>query len=341
MDDSLIRQSRLSRNTRPRAIRPCEVWGHGDFLHVCFSSVGCRFRKSGYCTMCDYGGNRNVTSDEAISGLRDALNEAECSVREILLGTCGSILDEEEMTWETLSVILDEVYRSGVPTVILETHYTTVTLENLARIREALPDREVIIELGLESSNPWVLEHSICKYMNLNALSNTVELIRRFGMETVLNVFLGAPFLSIRNQIRDAHAAIAWAATHGASRVVVFPANIKPNTLLWKLWQDGSYRRISHWMLIELLSELERPLLEKVELSWYGDRQDKGQAVQILPPEDCPACHVRLMDFYQAFMENFDPMYRQQLLEQLRIQVSCSCRNKFLNLLERNAEDET
>ena len=340
MDDSLIRQSRLARNTRPLSLRPCEVWGHGDFLHICFSSVGCRFRQAGYCTMCDYGGSCNVTPGEAISGLRDALNGAECFVREILLGTCGSILDEREMAWKTLRVILDAVYQSGIPSVILETHYTTVTPKVLARIREALPDREVIIELGFESSNPWVLEHSLCKYMNRDALADTVERIHRFHMEAVLNVFLGAPFLSPRNQIRDAHASIAWAAAHGASRVVVFPANLKPNTLLWKLWQDGSYRRLSHWMLIELLSELERPLLEKVELSWYGDRQDKGQATQILPPEDCPVCHGMLMDFYQAFMKDFDPMYRQRLLERLRTQATCSCRKEVLASLKENTEDE-
>jgi len=330
LDAALIQKNRIARDTRARFLHPCEVWGHGDFLHICFSSVGCRFREAGYCTMCDYGGGRNITAEEAVSGLKKALSGAGCTVREILLGTCGSILDEREMLPPVLDAVLEAVHESGVPAVILETHYTTVTPEVLARVREALPDREVVIELGFESANPQVLEHSLCKYMDLDALANTVLLIRQFGMTAVLNVFLGAPFLTPEKQIQDAQSSIAWAAERGAGRVVVFPANVKPNTLLWRLYQEGSYRRISHWMLIELLRRLDDTLLEKVELSWYGDRQEAGRDTQVLPPESCPECRPLLMAFYRAFMEDFDPQRRRGLLRRLCGQAACSCRETFL-----------
>jgi radical SAM enzyme (TIGR01210 family) len=336
MDITLIQKNQTARNTQPHSLRPCVVWGHGDFLHICFSSVGCRFREAGYCTMCDYGGGGGITAEEAVSGLKAALAHAACAVREILLGTCGSILDHREMAQPVLNAVLKAVYDSGIPTVILETHYTTVTPEILSRLQEALPGREIVMELGFESSDPWVLEHSLCKYMDLNALSDTVALIQSFGMGAVLNVFLGAPFLTPEQQLRDAENSIAWAVSHGASRAVVFPANIKPNTLLWQLYQENAYHRLSHWMLIELLWRLDDTLLEKVELSWYGDRQEAGQCTEILPPESCPECHPLLMAFYRAFMEDFDPRQRRRLLEDLRHKTHCSCKDAFLASLDKS-----
>ena len=283
--------------------------------------------------MCDYGGGENITAEEAVSGFQRAIENAPQTVREVLLGTCGSILDEREMSPQVMAALLKAVFQSGIPSVILETHYTTVTATILEKIRQAMPGREVVIELGFESSNPAVLEKSLCKYMNLETLADKMQLIQKFGMSPVLNVFLGAPFLTAEAQIRDAEESIAWAVEHGASRVVVFPANIKPNTLLWRLYQTGSYERISHWELIELLSRLDDILLEKVELSWYGDRQEAGRCIQILPPLSCRCCRPVLMSFYQAFMERFDLKWGRNLLEQLDSQISCDCRRNFLATL--------
>lgn len=283
--------------------------------------------------MCDYGGGRAITAKEAVSQLKKALKEAAGPVQEILLGTCGSILDEREMIPPVLDAVLETVRSSGVPTVILETHYTTVTPQVLKRLQATLPDQEVVLELGFESSDPWVLEHSLCKYMDLDDLARTISLIQSFGIAAVLNVFLGAPFLTPERQIQDALNSITWAIAHGANRAVIFPANIKPNTLLGQLYQENSYHRISHWMLIELLIRLDDELLGKVELAWYGDRQEAGRAREAIPPESCPACHRKLMDFYETFIADLAPQRRRKLLTDLFGGPVCSCRSAFLREL--------
>lgn len=339
MDHMLIEQNKLARDTSPHRLPIYEAWGHGYFLHICFSSVGCQYRKAGYCTMCDYGGDRNITAEEAVSGFQKALGNTSHEIHEVLLGTCGSILDTREMASQVLSALLGAVFHSGIPSVILETHYTTVSRTILKKIQRALPGREIVIELGFESSDPAILEQSLCKYMDLEGLADTILQIKDCGMSPVLNVFLGAPFLTAEKQIQDAEKSIAWAVEHGASRVVVFPANIKPNTLLWKLYQTGRYERISHWELIELLSRLDDALLEKVELSWYGDRQEVGRDIQILPPSSCPSCRPFLMSFYRAFMESFDSKRRRNLLEQLYSQTHCNCRQDFLTFLGREKRE--
>lgn len=331
MDSALIRQNLLARDVSPRPLRPLEVWGDNAFLHICFSSIGCQFRKAGYCTVCDYGGDRNLTQEEAVDGLRRALAEHPVPVLEILLGTYGSILDECEFPHEVLRAVLKVIHASSIPTVILETHYTTVTDETLARVAQCLPNREVMIELGLESSNPEVLEHSLGKYMDLDALTKAARRIQRYGMHPMMNIFLGAPFLSPEEQLRDARSALEWAVECGAERVVIFPANIKPNTLLWRLWKDGIYSRISHWMLIELLSGLDDALLERVDLSWYGDRQDAGRHTYAVPPSCCQQCGPELMEFYRQFMAERSAECRRALLGQLVSRATCGCRREFLD----------
>ena len=309
---------------------PCEVWRRGAFLHLCFSSVGCRFRKTGHCTMCNYGYGANVSAEEAIWHIDQALDEHNEPVMELLLGTCGSILDEAEMPWNVLEKILRRLAQEELPTIILETHYTTITQQKLCRIRELLPKSEVVIELGFESANPKVLKESLKKYLDLDKLAQTMALIKQANMGVVLNAFLGAPKLSAREQIADTKAAVEWAVSHGADRVVVFPANIKPNTELWDMYQRGVYNRVSHWALIELLDQLDDNLLARVELSWYGDRQNLGKSLDAIPPESCPACNKEIFDFYQEFTSCFDAKKRKKLLYEISTFHHCDCRRRFL-----------
>lgn len=315
---------------------PCEVWGRGSFLHLCFSSVGCRYRKLGYCTMCNYGAGENVSAVEAIAAIDRALEDRKEPVVELLLGTCGSILDESEMPWDTLVQILSRVAQESIPTVLLETHYTTVTKWKLQRIQELLPGSEIVIEMGFESANPVVLRDSLHKYMDLDKLVQTVTLIKEMGMGVVLNVFLGAPYLNLREQINDAKKAVEWAVSHGSDRVVVFPANIKMNTPIWDLYQQNQYRRISHWAVVELLNRLDDECLSRIELSWYGDRQKVGKSTEAIPPESCEDCDAAIFDFYRSFIPCFDVQQRRMLVRAINKSAMCSCRERFCEELARS-----
>lgn len=332
--------SEMTGDNRPhmtdRMLIPCEVWGRGSFLHLCFSSVGCRYRKMGYCTMCNYGAGENITPKEALEVIDQELMGREESVMELLLGTCGSILDETEMSWDTLERILARISRESIPTVLLETHYTTVSEWKLRRIRELLPDSEVVIEMGFESADPAVLKNSLHKYMDLDKLAKTAALIKEMGMGVVLNVFLGAPYLNLREQIDDAKRAVEWAVAHGSDRVVVFPANIKPNTEIWDLYRQNQYQRISHWAVVELLSRLDDECLSRIELSWYGDRQKVGKSTEAIPPESCEDCDEAIFDFYRRFIPCFDPQQRRTLVRDIKQYAICSCRERFCEELARS-----
>lgn len=318
MDKKLQEINKHARNTCKIPLKIGDIWQSGDCLQVFFSSTGCRFRDAGYCTMCDYGGFRNLSAEEAVQMLEHAIADREASIQEILLGTCGSILDDREMPWFVLKAILEKVNETSIPTVILETHYTTINSGMLERIQACLPQKEIVIEMGLESVDLWTLEHSIGKYMDLGELVRKIRCIKDHRMGVVQNVLLGAPFLTEDRQLEDAKNSVEWAVEHGADRVVVFPLNIRPNTLVWELYARGEYQPVSHGMLIELLSRMNDACLEHVELSWYGDRQEAGKALDIIPPVADLECKPALMEFYRSFQGDFNVSSRRDLLESIK-----------------------
>ena len=86
--------------------------------------------------MCDYGVGRNLTPTELEKALEETLRPALSGVKTILFGSYGSVLDEYEISSECLDVILDFVSKCSFDNIIFETHYSTVTLEKLIKIKK-------------------------------------------------------------------------------------------------------------------------------------------------------------------------------------------------------------
>lgn len=200
---------------------------------------------------------------------------------------------------------------------------------------------KVIIEMGYESCDTYVLKNCLNKVLDLEQLSCVINLIHKFSMEVSLNVFLGAPFLSVQEQLETAEKSVKWAFEKGADSIVVFPCNIKPFTLIYKLYKNGLYKPVSQWMLVELLSRIPEEKLSRVTLSWYGDRKNfyDNDEFALIPPEDCVECHDAIFDFYHMFMKESVSLQRKQLVEQfIKGKKRCSCYNEFLEDFNNNKE---
>ena len=56
--------------------------------------------------------------------------------------------------------------KTNTKIIIFETHYLTINASILELIKQKLVDKEIVIELGLESSNKEIREKCLNKYID-------------------------------------------------------------------------------------------------------------------------------------------------------------------------------
>lgn len=294
--------------------------------------------------MCDYGVANGVhPTQEYIVEMDRILKETDPSVHVLLLCTNGSFLDRTQISQELFQAVLERAARSQMGWIEIETHYKDVTPEKLRQIQRLLPQKQVAIEMGLESANPLYQSHIVMKGIDLAAYERTVTLIQSFGFVAEVNIMVGLPFLSPKEQFDDAARTMEWAFRHGCG-IVIFPMNIKPYTLLMEMFHSGHYYPISSWMLPLLLDTLTGSQLERVSVAWYGNREEIYSETQerAVFPHSCPFCTAEIECFYREFLETTGGDDRKALLTQLLLQAGkhgCSCLTDARNEISIQPQD--
>ena len=313
------------------------TWRNGPFMRMSFSSPGCRYK----CIMCNYGSGTKLTPDEIPAIMKGPLQEVrDTHVNEVLIGTYGSILDPYEMSLDTLSAICAELRAvPEIATVILETRYDMICDDDLNTLRtELLPDKELIIEMGLESANDDIRAR-LHKDIDLNGFKRSIDCIHSHGIGVEVNVLLGAPGLSMHDQmldILDAVITVMWALdVANADGVTIFPVNVKTGTPLHAMYENGKYAPPYGWAGIEILNTLPSDYWPRISFSWYGDPQSIGDGSNVVaPPIMCDHCRDLLVDFYGNWnAHRGDNQYRDMLL-QIVNEHTCECRKAMIDNLK-------
>lgn len=339
-----LQTNQLIRNKRPdlNEVKACTATPVGDMLEIVFTSKRCRNDKAGTCIMCDYGYSiKKWSDDEYIESFRDILNWDLQKYKSIHLCANGSMMDEYQISTDLFSRIINELKNCSVSEIGIETHFNTVTEDKLSLIQQTLPNKNIYIEMGLESINPQCLSALIMKSIDLSKLDKTINLIKKFGFAVVLNVLLGMPFMSPAEQLKDAEQTMLWVLERDC-RAVIFPINIKPFTLLYYMYSSGFYQPVSHWLLIVLLNSLPANFLDKITVAYYGNRDESYVNIDqhTVFPVCCPICEQSLFKFYHSFNHVYDWNYRKKLINRLIEQVSCDCLFKQIEDIKKQ-NDET
>lgn len=341
MEFSLSKYNKINRNGKNRIDTDYIIRKRGTLLHVCLNSIGCRYRNSGSCTMCDYGEGYRLNKEQMMKIALHIKRES-IGMQSILIGTLGSVLDSEEISLECLQIICDILNEVSVRTVIFETHYTMINDEICLWLKDKLPNKDIVIEVGLESVDQFVQKKCLNKIIDLKELSRRTELLHSYGMSITANVFLGAPFLSVKEQIEDTINTIQWAIENKVDSVVIFPANIRKNTLLYELYSLGEYTLVSHWAIYDLLCRIPCSFLDRIYLAWYGDWVDMDEegCHKNLTPYACEKCERLWLDFYCNFLSESSCEKRKEILQRFNdiLSNTCKCKVEFLHSLEKQEE---
>lgn len=295
-------------NRRIRSIRPfdanpghCVYFRGGDLLEISVPCSRCPHDAEGTCIMCNYGSSLPLKSSvQALEEAKKILEDHGEGIHKLLLCTNGATLDPRCVPIPILEVLLKLAQTCAAERVIIETHVDTIHSEMLTFIR-SIVKKPVLLELGLETTDPFVQHNCYLKDISLEKIEDAIQLGKNKGFGFQLNLMLGAPFLSASEQIRDAEESIRWSLSR-AEYVTLFPMNIKDFSLLRFAYEKGLYDQISHWMMVLLLDRFDGEDLCRIDLAWYGNRDiEYDEACETVFPQSCELCGDILYNFYEEF----------------------------------------
>ena len=300
---------------------------------IYFPTSGCRYA----CTMCNYGFRHPIREKEMMQELDTICNylEKEAQNSIVILEASGSFLDERELTEQLQEKIMKRVAETSIKEVQIETHYRTITTEKVDKIKEIFKSKKITFELGLESTNPEVLK-IYNKAIDLEQLLKIIWLCQKNGVGISLNVMLGAPLLTINEQIVDTISSVNWILRNCPkdTSIVLFPLNIKDYTLIKHMYNQGRYSVVYDWELIEVLKSIPQQELHRIYISWYGNRCNEFHGEKaIIKPYHCSKCKNELESFYRSFVESTDAIQKSKLIEDIS-SFNCQCKMEFLSLKE-------
>lgn len=302
------------------------------FVSMWFRTRGCKHDYRGGCTMCNYGVSTPVSPDEMIESVREGLsNVPDDPSMFLLVSPSGSMLDDWEVPEQAHEEILRLVQKKPSRNYICETRAETVTDAKVKRHVELLHGKQISIEMGLESSNPWIMQYCVNKALSPEQYLQAITTLHRYDISTVANIVLGIPFLSPLEAINDTVSTVKWALSHGTDTCVVFPIHVKQWTLAEWLWKHGMYSPPSLWSLVDVLTRLGPSLANRVTVSWYKVYREKVPGRELDPveelgylasPSTCPLCYPTVINLLDAFRDTNDYRYVEELNA-----MQCSCKS--------------
>ena len=325
--NKIIRQSRPLLNTSDI----CNTFYNNGTLEIGFLSKQCKNDARGSCLMCDYGAtNCSFSTKEYTDKMNEILNKKYIEQNNLLLCSNGSIFDPYQVPFCTLEEIVKSSSQSTFNKITFETHYQDVTDKVLNLIKRYLSNKEIVIEMGLESINQRYQDEVILKNIEIDKYEKTSKLVQSYGFTVEVNIMVGLPFLSQYEQYTYALEAIDWALERNCL-VTVFPINIKPFTLLRVAHINGLYEPISHWLLITVLNAVNADHLNKLTVAWYGNRIEeyKGHENITVFPTSCNECRGLINKFYAEFNHTKASQKRKEILKDLFSKCQCGCKNKI------------
>lgn len=294
----------------------CDLW---------FLTGGCSHDARGGCTMCNYGKSCEAGDwTQVLDELDRIVKRLPWEFEDFLLTPSGSMLDEREVPAEMYGGLADLLKQVHTKRFIVETRADTVTEERLERLGSLMPGADKYIEIGVESSNDWILKNCVNKGSFFRTFQEAVKRIHEKGFYVTANAGLGQPFLSERASVEDTVHTIKDVLKAGSDSVVLFPYHIKKDTLLEDMYENDMYDCVSLWSLTAVLDRFSDRELDKIQISWYKDYYGEERSFIRKSPGTCGKCYGRVMKRLDEYRNLQDPAIIRELCEE-----NCSCKEKW------------
>ena len=214
---------------------------------------GCYWADVKGCSMCGY--SKDTLGRSATPGeLAAQLARARARYRGepyVKIYTSGSFLDDREV--DPLSRVEVMKSFSGARRILFETLPEFANSETLGPLREAFPG-EIEVALGLESTDPVVLQRFVNKGSSPSDYLAAADRVRAMGLRAKGYLLLKPPYLTEAEAIADVVRSVRAAASH-FDGLSVNPVHIQSGTVVEWLYRRRQYRPPWLWSVVESLRQ--------------------------------------------------------------------------------------
>ena len=258
-----------------------------DAMVIIMRTNGCAWAKRGGCTMCGYASASlsGVSSDDLMRQL-DQAAQRYGNEPFVKIYTSGSFLDVNEIPKEVRDSIFERF--KGAERILFESRPEFIN-EDVLR---TLP-KNVTIALGLESSDPEVLEISVRKGFTPEDSRKAGTMIKKAGLAVRTYLLLKPPYMSERDSIEDTVSSVMFASGF-SDEISINPVNVQKFTQLERMWKKGDYRPPWIWSLIEVMRRCSGKVSARLMSSPSGGGTQRGV-------HNCGECDKALLDAVERF----------------------------------------
>ena len=264
-----------------------------DAMVAIMRTNGCVWAKTGGCTMCGYktASLTGVTVDDLMKQVDQMMSryKGEPFVK---IYTSGSFLDENEIPVPVRERIFKEF--AGCERLLFESRPEFITEEVLATV-----PRNVTIALGMETSDPEVMEISIRKGFTPEDSRRVGTMIKAAGLMVRTYLLLKPPFMQEGRAIESAVESVRFAAPF-SDEISINPVNVQKATYVERLWKRGEYRSPWIWSLIEVFKRCAGTVDCRLMSSPSGGGSQRGV-------HNCGKCDHDALDAVERFSYSQDP----------------------------------
>lgn len=300
-----------------------------SFASLWFRTRGCSYSYTGGCTMCDYFISGEVTEDEMFGYFLEGFQKLEKEPDLIVIMTSGSFFDPVEVPRGVRLRIYEELAKLEKSVIVFESHASTINEEILDECLTYFEAERINIEIGLESADEWIRQYCVNKHITNNQVIATLKTLNKKKIHSIINIVVGIPFLSVRENVENALSSIRWILKNGGGKCSLFPVNIKPYTLVEWLYNRDLYEQLPLWALSDVLLGIRQLFLPRIDINWYKKSPPLVNPLYekpIIGPDTCDKCYDRVIGHLEDYF--LGDMDRTVIMQQLD-QIECSCRDSY------------
>ena len=286
-------------------------------------SNGCEWAlKSAHgCTMCGHIAKQTrydklISADDFIIQFETAFSSVDFEEIPILnIFNNGSFLNDNELPSVARNKILSIIRNNkSIKKLLIESRPEFITESIVQEIKSLLPNTEIEIAIGLETTDDLRRIISINKGFSLGQFTEAAKIIIKENIGLRSYILLKPPFYSEKEAINDAVNSIKTAFSLGVKTVSLEAMTVQKYTLIEYLFNHKLYQMPWLWSIVEVIKQTLNYGRVTVGLFKFYPSPD-------CVPNNCRKCNDLVMD---AIVE-----YNRTLKAEIFDKIHCQCKEDW------------